>query len=499
MIAHQRMQPPIWTRVVGDPRWDWIRLAIPAPFLLFPTLSLPLTLATPALWFALGLADRIARGPTTAPTNPARWPLALIACGAIIGTAVTPYPDLTLPKATGLLLGLMVFHTARRTTARGAGAWPSTAVYIGLAALLILPSALAAAWASKLPWFGAIAPRLPTLVRGLPGMAPEGLSPNAVAAATLFLVPFAAVTLYTARGQSAAPTPATPQTSTHRRGATSTQAAARRADDPTAPVATSPRTAAFSRFVTCALAAVLLIGLTLLLLSQSRMGLLSLVVTAALVAAVRWRTARAATGLLAAGFILAALLAPAQSWRLVERAFQDPTTGTTSISLTGRVALWERALEATRDFPWTGVGLGAFRRVLFDMYAVPGFSPDVDVAHCHNTFLQTAVDTGLPGLIGYLALLMCAAVAVQQMRRSGTRDTRALAAGLGSALIAVHLFGLGDAIALGSKIGLLVWLNLGILFGLHGVVATPQRRRASIPDTVGGSQTIGACAEDARS
>ena len=51
--------------------------------------------------------------------------------------------------------------------------------------------------------------------------------------------------------------------------------------------------------------------------------------------------------------------------------------------------------------------------------------------------------------------------------RSPTR--RVLALALGANLLAVHIFGMTDAIALGTKVGLLFWLNLGLLSALHSV------------------------------
>ena len=58
------------------------------------------------------------------------------------------------------------------------------------------------------------------------------------------------------------------------------------------------------------------------------------------------------------------------------------------LSLDSRVEIWSRALYALQDFPFTGVGLGTFRRVvnlLYPLFLVP---PDVDIAHAHNIFCR---------------------------------------------------------------------------------------------------------------
>jgi putative inorganic carbon (HCO3(-)) transporter len=75
------------------------------------------------------------------------------------------------------------------------------------------------------------------------------------------------------------------------------------------------------------------------------------------------------------------------------------------------------------------------------------------------------LDVGIPGLIVYLAMMMLTAVsALQTARRSPYWRPWALA--LLSALIAIHLFGLTDALALGSKPGLVQWLIIGLILAL---------------------------------
>ncbi|MCX7856216.1 MAG: O-antigen ligase family protein [Anaerolineae bacterium] len=142
-----------------------------------------------------------------------------------------------------------------------------------------------------------------------------------------------------------------------------------------------------------------------------------------------------------------------------------------SITLEGRVEIWSRALYAIQDFPFTGCGLGAFRRavpILYPLFTVP---PDTDIAHAHNIFLQTALDLGIPGLVAYLALLMIALALCWQAALTpspGPSATervgvRALALGLAAGLIALHVYGLTDALALGSKPAIVFWYALGLV------------------------------------
>jgi putative inorganic carbon (HCO3(-)) transporter len=89
-----------------------------------------------------------------------------------------------------------------------------------------------------------------------------------------------------------------------------------------------------------------------------------------------------------------------------------------------------------------------------------------DVAHAHNIFIQVAVDTGLPGLIAYLAILVSSTALCYQVARQGGEDKR-LVMGLLAGLVGLHFFGLTDTIAPGAKPGLLLWLSLGLIVAIY--------------------------------
>ena len=73
-------------------------------------------------------------------------------------------------------------------------------------------------------------------------------------------------------------------------------------------------------------------------------------------------------------------------------------------NVSGRVELWSRALYGIHDFPFTGMGMNVFRKVMPGLYPTYMATPGFDVAHAHNHLLQAALDLGVPGLIAYLAL-----------------------------------------------------------------------------------------------
>jgi putative inorganic carbon (HCO3(-)) transporter len=104
------------------------------------------------------------------------------------------------------------------------------------------------------------------------------------------------------------------------------------------------------------------------------------------------------------------------------------------------------------------------------MYQASLISPDIDVAHAHNHMLQAALDLGIPGVVAYASIwLSAAALLVVVCRRADERIHRAMASGLGAGFIAHFVFGMTDAIALGSKVGVLFWLMLALTVGLHRV------------------------------
>ena len=88
---------------------------------------------------------------------------------------------------------------------------------------------------------------------------------------------------------------------------------------------------------------------------------------------------------------------------------------------------------------------------------------DGDVAHVHNIFLQTALDLGLFGLMAYVGLLVMLLVRADQASRGPSAFAGRTAAGAGLSLVVVHVFGLGDAISLGAKVGVFQWLAAGLV------------------------------------
>jgi putative inorganic carbon (HCO3(-)) transporter len=166
-------------------------------------------------------------------------------------------------------------------------------------------------------------------------------------------------------------------------------------------------------------------------------------------------------GLAAVLLLTAVLYTRTDDWAaLWQRPPQETAVGDLS-TLDFRREVWLWGVTAVGEFPLTGTGLGTFRRVAPERYpiAVPD---DFDIAHAHNIFLQVALDTGLPGLAAYASLLII--TGLMGWRAAADKgDYRPLVLGLLAALMALHVYGLGDALAPGSKPAVIFWLILGLI------------------------------------
>jgi putative inorganic carbon (HCO3(-)) transporter len=431
---------------------EWLGVALAAPLLLFPTLRPGLTAVALVVLAALWLLCWFARGEP--------WPVTLFN-GALLLFAITipvavwasAFPPVTLPKATGLVLGLAAFRALVLAVR------DRRSLSLAVTALCLVGGAIVAvglagvAWPAKVSVLGVLTERIPRLIASLPGLAAAGISPNQLAGALTLYLPLAVALAWGWR---------------HFRRES-------------VPFLLPAANVVFACLVAGAL-----------VLTQSRSGwiggaagLLSLVTLWGLSDRRRWmRALSAALPALALVIVLVVLLyvgpeAVGEALYGVTEESIETVAGV--VSLQGRIEIWNRALYAIQDFPFTGCGLGTFRRVVHILYPLFLIPPDTDVAHAHNIFLQTALDLGLPGLIAYLALLGIAMTACWRCAHRGGPLVRATALGLAAGLVGLHVYGLADAVALGSKPGVAFWFALGLTAALPNVARQAVREPEKAP------------------
>ena len=133
------------------------------------------------------------------------------------------------------------------------------------------------------------------------------------------------------------------------------------------------------------------------------------------------------------------------------------------VTTTGRPAIWRRATMMIEDAPWTGLGLGSFGATAALLYPLP-FAGGDSLEDAHQFVLQTWVDIGPLGLLALGWLTMCGVWWSGQRARGAPGPDRSLAAGVLGGLVAWTIFGLGDAVALGTVGNVSFWLMLGVSF-----------------------------------
>jgi putative inorganic carbon (HCO3(-)) transporter len=421
---------------------DPLYLLAITPLLLFPTARPAITAGALAGLAVLGLTRWLARREPW-PVTPFNGALCLFVIAIAVAVWASALPALTLPKLTGLILGLAAFRTtALAVRDRRTLGW-ALAVFALLGLAIWGVGVLGVGWSSKVAVLRPLTQRLPRVLTELPGAGASGINANQLAGGLMLYLPLAAACLV-----------------------------------------------AWVRARRWGIALLALAGLGLagatLVLSQSRggwigggVGLAALLTLAGLTSQ-RLRLRRLAwlvPLILVVGTLAVALaVGPHRTGEAIFGVSEtDVEDVVGQITLSGRVEIWSRALYAIQDFPFTGTGLGTFRRVVNLLYPLFTISPDIDIAHAHNMFLQVAVDLGLPGLIAYLALLWLAGVSAWRVARLADPLARPAALGLLAGLIALHTYGLADALAPGSKPAVAFWMALGLLAGALNLIEAPHQ------------------------
>jgi putative inorganic carbon (HCO3(-)) transporter len=402
-----------------------------APFLLFPDM-VPLATAAALLLLCLAWLGRwwVSGQPLiVTPFNAAflLWGLAVI-----VGMLVTADPDLTLSKATGIILGLATW----RFLALYGGSRPRIGAALAVLGLLgagfVLIGMFSTQWKVDSPILAPLLNVLPPRLFRFSATPDSGVSANQLAATLIVYLPLLVSLLV------------------------------------------GWRPARYRRAAVIGL--VLLTGFAsvVLFLTQSRSGWLGalgglaalLLFWAIALPPSRQRlTLWLALGLVVAiGAAVLLFVGPARLLELWDKPPEMTAVGTFS-TLNFRKEVWQWAVQGVQDFPLTGCGLGAFRRVVHRFYPI-AIPISYDLAHAHNIFLQVALDVGLPGLVGYLAILAVTGVLALRVARRH-EAFRPLVLGLAAGLVALHTFGLTDALAVGSKPGIVFWFALGILTAVN--------------------------------
>lgn len=203
-----------------------------------------------------------------------------------------------------------------------------------------------------------------------------------------------------------------------------------------------------------------------IVLSFSRGAWLAVAVAGAVYLVSARQHARPLIGLAVVGAIVTSLFVSANPQRVSEGVAAKQLVAQQNVD--SRLVLFRGALDLTVAHPVLGVGPGNFGDYYFDITGAPPGTPPLLVVH--NTYLEVAAETGLPGLALFVAfLVICAGRANIALRRG--LGPPGLAAALQASLVAV----LVGFLTLSEEFFAPVWL----VGALITVLAMEQRCESS--------------------
>lgn len=128
-----------------------------------------------------------------------------------------------------------------------------------------------------------------------------------------------------------------------------------------------------------------------------------------------------------------------------------------------RIALWESTIAMIVEHPLLGVGWGVYWKVypLYDFFIQ---NDAVKIVHAHNMYLNIAAETGVFGLLAFLACLFGHAhLAFTDASRRASPFLCGLALGAGLALAVLAVGGLTDYVLFNTNLSMLFWLICGVI------------------------------------
>jgi O-antigen ligase len=147
----------------------------------------------------------------------------------------------------------------------------------------------------------------------------------------------------------------------------------------------------------------------------------------------------------------------------------------------GRTNLWKAAQTTAAEHPLTGVGLGAFSHISEDLLLrTPGVDPlllrdrkEGDNFVAHNTYLGTAAELGIPGLLMYLGLMISTGITLRRTalkaHAAGAHFVGRVSHGLMLGLVAWS----ATCVFLSAESARMFWIIVGLSLALPKLI--PER------------------------
>lgn len=134
----------------------------------------------------------------------------------------------------------------------------------------------------------------------------------------------------------------------------------------------------------------------------------------------------------------------------------------TDTSVLLRFAFWNSTLQMIADAPWTGIGWGAYVSV-YPQYDYYVHNADVLIYHAHNMYLHIAAETGLIGLLLFLAAFWGHGMAAYRTYRTTDHGwVRGASLAVLLATAGMTISGLTDYAFFNRSVALTYWFLCGL-------------------------------------
>ena len=128
----------------------------------------------------------------------------------------------------------------------------------------------------------------------------------------------------------------------------------------------------------------------------------------------------------------------------------------------GRLALWQGAIEMWRNHPWTGIGIGRFQEVFPKVFSGSGFVDSY--CHAHSDPLNRLAETGIIGILGALVLWGVIAWMGWRIWRTNNPNLRVILGQAGAVgLLALWIAGWSQCYYTDAEVGAVWWFMVGLI------------------------------------
>jgi putative inorganic carbon (hco3(-)) transporter len=404
--------------------------------------ALPGAIGQSLLWLcpaaALGLAGLgLARGRrlTWRGGRGAGLGLAAIAAMGAVSLYVTPLPDVTLPQALRLWGGLCIAASVRHWLVDARSGLHERRARLLLVALMAAGVGLSLTAPLTVEWIRGKLPLSSDLYARAVIAVEDTVHPNVLAGVIAMILPLQISSVLGWRRHSLYE---------HSR----------------------------DKLFVVSMAAAALLNIVVLIVTQSRSGLIACALATVLILSRIWRLRYDR----ALWIIVAAILGAAAASLLLAAsgiATSEPFVRHAGFAIAGRFEIWSIALNMVRDHAWLGIGMGSFGQLADALYPFSTVT-STNAPHAHQLLLQIAVDLGVPGVAAFLIVLFDCFAGGARLSPDLARGDGALVSGAAAALVAGLVHGLTDAVSWGMvRSSPLLWLVIGI--AMSAALLQPSR------------------------